>query len=89
MEEDAPALKSSVDASIKRLEDYIEKTRRKTNYSHPETILTIRRPTEPQKPRKQKMGRKKLLGYFKRQTSDFSPEKILTCLKKAKPFARN
>ena len=32
-EEDFPSFKNSVDASIQRLEVYINKTRRKTNYS--------------------------------------------------------
>ena len=40
------SIEDSVDALIQRLEDYIEKKTKEDRLDPPETVLTIRRPTE-------------------------------------------
>ena len=66
----------SVDASIRRLEDYIEKCR--------ERLITITRNNTDNRTtitRKQKWEEKQLYGHFKRLISNFSHEKTWTWLR--------
>ena len=74
------SIQDSVDASIKRLEDYIKKRRRRLiTYTRNNTENTrINRTTIT---RKQKWEEKQLYGYFKRQTSKISHEKSWTWLR--------
>ena len=74
-------MEDSVDASIQRLEDNIEK--------HEEGLITaIKNDTDNTKTnrmtitRKQKLGRKQLYGLFKRLINNISHEKTWTWLRK-------
>ena len=74
------SIKDSIDASIRRLEDYIVKTQRRTDYSHQndtedtmDNRMTITR--------KQEWGGKQLYRRFKR-INNISPEKTWTWLRK-------
>ncbi len=82
------SIEESVDASIQRLEDYIEKRGGKL-------IAATRNNTSDTKTngttitRKQKWEEKQLYGRFKRLASDISHEKTWTWLRKRKPLERN
>ena len=82
-EEDLPA-SNTVDASIQRLDDYIEKHERGL-------ITTIRNDTDNTidervtTTRKQKWEGKQLYGRFKRLINNISHKKILDLAKKRKP----
>ena len=75
------SIEDSVDASIQRLEDYVEKHERGL-------ITAIRNDTDNTMtnrmtiPRKQKWEEKQLSGHFKRLINNISHEKIWTWLKK-------
>ena len=77
------SIEDTVDASIQRLEDYIEKHERGL-------ITTIRNDTDNTidervtTPRKQKWERKQLYGRFKRLINNISHQKNLDLTKKRK-----
>ena len=75
------SIEDSVDTSMQRLEDYIEKRGgRLITVTRNNTIDT--RTSETTITRKQKWEEKQLYGRFKRLTSDISHEKTWTLLKK-------
>ena len=76
-------IEDSVDVSIQRLEDNIERYRGRR-------ITVTRNNTDNTSiNRKQKWEENQLYGRFKRLTSDISHEKTRTWLKKWKPQGRN
>ena len=82
------SIKDSVDASIQRLEDYIEK--------HEQGLITANRNNTDNTidnrmtiTRKQKWKEKQLYGRFKRLINNISHDKTWTWLRKKKPKERN
>ena len=78
---DLPSIEDSVDASIQRLEDCMEKCGGRLNTANRDnTDNTSINRTEIT--RKQKWEEKQIYGCFKRLTSDISHEKTWTWLRK-------
>ena len=78
------SIEDSVDALIQRLEDYIQKTRWRTHYSHRETIPDNTMDNRVTITRKQKWEGKQLYGRFKRLINNISHDKTWTWLRKEK-----